>query len=153
MQLNETTKAVINASSRTKKAFLSVLKAGRKIVTGKTANSLEVKNNPFGFKLLAGRSLLFIQYGRKPKGKMPVYKKGNKFYLFPDLAAWKAKLGLKMSDFALARGIAKRGIKPFDVFNKATLEIGNKNETEIKKAFGADLRINSVLDAKKTFKK
>jgi hypothetical protein len=95
----------------------------KKVVTRKTIGSIKTERilssasrGIFIRHVTGAKSFIFVQMGRRAGAKMPVYKKGNKFVPFPELAAWFRKLGIpKERWFLIMRAIARRGIRPTDV--------------------------------------
>lgn len=103
-----------------------------KVVTGETINSITPEItatsffSPVTVELVADKSLQYIEDGRKPGGKFPVFKTANGYELFPRLDRWKKEVRFPGSDFQLAQTIAVKGIKPVPVITRSQDKIEGK---------------------------
>jgi len=100
-------------------AYRRLLQEKKKVATRTTINSIKgdyrlTKDGVTAF-VEADQGLFFIEKGRRPGGKLPVRKVGDKFRLVPRLQLWKNAVGFGGSDFLLARAIAKKGVKGVDI--------------------------------------
>lgn len=101
-----------------------------KIATGRTIKSIAAERildsasrGLFVRHVTGSRSWLFIQQGRRAGGKMPVRKAGNKFEPFPELVLWFNALNIpRVRWFPIMRAIARRGIKPVNIRDRAVRE-------------------------------
>lgn len=149
---NHFRQAMTETANVTKSAFETILQSKKKVATRKTINSLEIETTPYGFQVKSNKSLLFIERGRKKGAKRPVYKSGGVFKLFPDLEEWKVAVDYQGSDYMLAKGISERGIPATPILDPVSQMVEKSNEVAITKAFGLDLKVSSVLDARDAFR-
>ena len=92
-------------------AFKAAMRLRRfnKIATTKTVDSIAfvIKPDGNGFKIVADKAFMYIEFGRKAGGKMP--PKGS-------IDAWLKARGISQSlDFVIRKSIAKNGIPPTNI--------------------------------------
>lgn len=120
---------------RIRTSFQIALERHDKVATGSTLRSIEVrkvaKPTFYGFEVWAGPGFRFTQWGKRANTKLPVYKQGGRFYLVPELAAWKKAVGATMPDFLLARSIARKARAPVDLIGEAEKDIKTYLEKSI----------------------
>lgn len=108
-----------------------------KIATGRTLKSIAAERvldsasrGMFIRHVVGSRSWLFIQQGRRAGGKMPVVrvsgvtkKGGGLFMPAPDLLRWFIAMNIPPARwFQIMRAIARRGIKPVNIRDRAVRE-------------------------------
>lgn len=111
------------AANQLTSSTVVALQRMEKVVTGKTANSIrtELKETQTGYELLqyGGESVRYLIEGKPANTKLPVQKVGDKFELFQSIKDWKAILNLEMSDYVLARAIARNERPPINLAEKS----------------------------------
>ena len=110
-------------------AYALSLSRNKKIVTAKSVRSLrsesEASESSVTGRLYGSGGIPYILEGKPANTKLPVDFEGvfngkKRFSLKPDLKSWKAKKGLNIPDFVLARSIAKKKREPLDLSIIAT---------------------------------
>jgi len=126
----------------------AALKRHRKIATRRVFDSIlgirDVRDNRLTIEIEADEGWFWINKGRRPGGKYPVEKRGNRFRLVPRLRRWKQAVGFNGPDFLLARSIAVNGIDPVPLNETVDELVGTDIENAIE--FELDDFLNNHVD-------
>lgn len=106
------------------------LTRNHKIATGRTLKSIAAERildsasrGMFVRHVTGSRSWIYIQQGRRAGGKMPIRRNGNKFEPVPELILWFNALNIPRARwFPILRAIARRGIRPVNIRDRAVRE-------------------------------
>jgi hypothetical protein len=104
----------LEAVIRLEQAVVNQLIINKKVATRKTVRSVygevSTSTNRILARIYANKSLLFIVRGKRAGTKLPMFKRGGKWFLFPEIKDWKLAVGFRGPDFLLARAIARNKI-------------------------------------------
>jgi len=93
------------------------LRAGGKSATGGlisgTTGAVKIEGTRVVFTGMAPEHYIFVDKGRRPGAKPPPVR---------PIKEWIKRKGLDLNEFAVARSIAKKGIKPTNIYTNAVKE-------------------------------